>query len=298
MKTTFQHAETDALLLVDADNAFIRQNRQLSLRHIQIICPPPSIYAINCYRQSSRLFIPGGAELSSTEGTTQGDPLAMPFYVLSVVPLIRQLRGDFTQAWYADDAQAAGRLMAIREWWNPIIEKGPAYGYHANPTKTILVMKPKHIGEAKRIFEDSGIIITEGTRDLGSAVGSNRTQREYVQKKVSQWCAQMELLSKIATASPQAAHSAYTHSKPHRYSFLQRTMADVHDLLEPIEIIIRQKFIPALLGGRHVSDLERQLPDLPGKMEDRPLRTPNLKYENSLFVTYGRNRKQGPQSHH
>ena len=49
--------------------------------------------------------------LSSEEGTTQGDPLAMPMYALAVVPLICQLKvkvPDASQVWYADDAAAAG----------------------------------------------------------------------------------------------------------------------------------------------------------------------------------------------
>ncbi|CAB4039975.1 Hypothetical predicted protein, partial [Paramuricea clavata] len=42
-----------------------------------ILCPCMSTYAINTYREPARLFISGGGELKSTEGTTEGDPLAM-----------------------------------------------------------------------------------------------------------------------------------------------------------------------------------------------------------------------------
>ena len=106
----FQADETDALLLVDADNAFNRLNRKVALWNIQYTCPPLSTILINCYRTPSRLFVSGGMELSSEEGTTQGDPLAMAMYALAVIPLIQQLHGITQHVWYADNAQAAGKL--------------------------------------------------------------------------------------------------------------------------------------------------------------------------------------------
>ncbi len=64
-------------------------------------------------------------------------------YALSVIPLIRQLHGTCKQAWYADDAQAAGKLDALRLWWDILLSAGPAYGYFANPGKTKLIVKKK-----------------------------------------------------------------------------------------------------------------------------------------------------------
>ena len=39
---------------------------------------------------------------------SRGDPLAMAMY--ATLPLIRQLQGDVSQSWYADDAAADGGL--------------------------------------------------------------------------------------------------------------------------------------------------------------------------------------------
>ena len=103
-----QSDDNDAVLLVDADNAFNRLNRQAALWNIQFICPAISTVIINIYRAPSRLFVFGGLELASQEGTTQGDPLAMAMYVLAITPLIQEIHGIPNQAWYADDAQAAG----------------------------------------------------------------------------------------------------------------------------------------------------------------------------------------------
>ena len=47
--------------------------------------------------------------LLSLEGTTQGDPLAMPMYALATIPLIKKLKGYSKQMRYADDVAAIGK---------------------------------------------------------------------------------------------------------------------------------------------------------------------------------------------
>ena len=91
MNTVFEADDTDAVLLIDASNAFNALNRASALHNIRVLCPVIAVYAINTYRKSARLFITGGKEIVSAEGTTQGDPLAMGLYALSVQPLITSL---------------------------------------------------------------------------------------------------------------------------------------------------------------------------------------------------------------
>ena len=58
------------------------------------LCPPLATILTNAYRSASFLFI-DGTSLLSQEGTTQGDPLSMPIYAVSVVPVIKILPGKF-----------------------------------------------------------------------------------------------------------------------------------------------------------------------------------------------------------
>ena len=51
--------------------------------------------------------------MHSSEGTTQGDPLAMAMYAIAVVPLINRLYYLADQIWYADDAAASGSLTQL-----------------------------------------------------------------------------------------------------------------------------------------------------------------------------------------
>ena len=139
------------------------------------------------YRERSELFL-GQNTLLSQEGTTQGDPLAMPFYALATRPLIDSLTQDFPdvkQIWYADDATAASKLSVLRKWWEKLLTIGPSFGYFVNPSKTWLVTKDGHVGLASEIFGDTSVnITTQGRPVLGSPVGKPDYILHFVTQKV------------------------------------------------------------------------------------------------------------------
>ena len=144
MRNIFDADTTDAVLLVDASNAFNSLNRAAALHNIQVLCPSLATYVINTYRRPARLFITGGEEITSAEGTTQGDPIAMSLYALSLQPLITQLHvsTEAKQCWFADDATGAGLLQDVRIWWDELSDNGPALGYFPKAEKCWLVVKP------------------------------------------------------------------------------------------------------------------------------------------------------------
>ncbi len=143
--------DTEAVLLVDASNAFNSLNREVALHNIRHLCPSLATILINIYRDATELFV-DGLVLFSEEGTTQGDPLAMPMYALATIPLVKRLSNtsNATQVWYADDASAAGSLSSLRNWWGNLTSIGPAFGYHANAIKTWLITKETTSGQSKR----------------------------------------------------------------------------------------------------------------------------------------------------
>ena len=55
----FKYYTADAVLLIDAENAFNAVNRKAML-HISVICPVISTYISSCYNTPARLFIIGG----------------------------------------------------------------------------------------------------------------------------------------------------------------------------------------------------------------------------------------------
>ena len=95
------------------------------------------------------MFIHGGEEISSEEGTTQGDPLAVPTYALGITPLLSLIQEDKDvnsiqrnkQVAFADDLASVGKLQKLRSWWDKISEKGPLIGYHLKASKSRIVVK-------------------------------------------------------------------------------------------------------------------------------------------------------------
>ena len=175
VRSTFECEGTQGVLLVDASNAFNALNCSTALLNIRNICPSIFTVLCNCYCAPSDLFV-NGLTLQSQEGTTQGDPLAMPLYALTTVPLIQKLSSSsqVIQTWYADDTSAAGLL------------------------------------EASELFKDTNIQITsKGCPLLGSPIGSSDYVKQYVQTKVKKWCESLGCLSDIARIHPQSVYSAF-----------------------------------------------------------------------------------------
>ena len=262
MHDIFESDETDAALLVDASNA---------------LCPIIAIYAINTYRAPASLFIIGGQELKSSEGTTQRDPLAMNLYAISLQPLITLLsvRNSAKQCWYADDATGAGALEDIRKWWDELLTAGPALGYYPNAKKCWLVVKPEKLDDAKDVFAGTGIsITTEGRKHLGAAIGQRSYLEDYVGGKVKEWVNEVTALAEFATTQPQASYAAFTFGLRHRWTYFMRTLPDIEELLEPLEHAISDVLIPSLTE-HNCSPTERELLALPARVGGLGLTNPS-----------------------
>ena len=124
MHDIFIEEETEAVLLIDAANAFNALNRKVFLHNISIVCPEIATFVENCYSKPSRLFVIGGVEITSSEGTTQGDPVAMSIYATAIIPLILMVieilhmlpdKQAKTSA-FADDFSAAGTIENLLHW--------------------------------------------------------------------------------------------------------------------------------------------------------------------------------------
>lgn len=87
MHQVYQRDDVHGVLLADASNAFNCLNRSACIANIHKLCPELYPAIVNMYRNPAGLFV-GGEEILSCEGTTQGDPLAMPWvlYHSSVKP--------------------------------------------------------------------------------------------------------------------------------------------------------------------------------------------------------------------
>jgi hypothetical protein len=92
----------------------------------------------------------------------------------------------------------------------------------------------------------------------------------------------------IAKDEPQAVYTGFTKGLCHRWSYIQRTVSDISHCFEPLEKVIREELIPALVG-RQISDHERSTFELPvrygGLGISNPVKTADREFKNSTYVT-------------
>jgi hypothetical protein len=306
MRDIFMEDDTEALLLVDAKNAFNSLNREVALNNIAVICPTFHRFLNNSYQCPSKLFIVDSQMTSkevqfiySKEGATQGDPAAMAMYALGTRPLMDILEQNTMldtdqskQVFYADDASAAGKLEGLKHWWEELCKHGPDYGYYTNASKTVLIVKKlENLPTARVLFGKTGVTITlKGERHLGAVIGSEEFRCQYVTEKIDAWIKDVEELAEIAKEEPQLAYSAYTKGLSHRWTYLQRTVPNISPLFEPLENAIRNTLIPAMLG-RKLSDLERSIVALPLRYGGLGIQNPVLiadqEFQSSNDITNG-----------
>ena len=261
MRIIFQQEGTDGVLLIDASNAFNCMNRSVALYNVQITCPIIATYLINTYRQPAVLFISGGKRLESTEGTTQGDPLAMAWYSLTTVTLIDILRckvPTVKQVWLADDASAAGKISALKEWYDVLIEEGRKFGYYVNQSKSWIILKNETLKiKADEIFANTINTTSDGKRHLGAVIGSNDYGKSYCEEKVKKWIDELQVLCDVAETHPQMAYAAYAKGYKSKFTYFLRTIEGMEDCILPVDNVISEQLIPTLFG----TDISPELRD-------------------------------------
>ena len=230
----------------------------------------------NVYQDSTSLYVDGETIPSNAyKGTTQGDPLAMVFYAIAALPMIAKCNAPelFGEAWFADDATGAGKLTHLRTWWDLLNEEGPKFGYFPNGEKTWLVVKEKDYEEATRIFATAKVqITTQGRRLLGAALGTGEFVDNFAAEKAAELQQELHTLAKKAETQPQASFCALVHGLSSKWLYLARTIAEVGEMLQPLESSLNQQGIPATTGREPTNDVERDLMTLYTHHQEWPIR--------------------------
>lgn len=253
VREMFSQDDTHGFIQVDASNAFNNINRSVLLHNTKITCPEISTYMANFYHLPARLFVLGGQEIASEEGTTQGDPIAMSMYALGLIPLLSSVMSSFDshqikQIAFADDLTGMGKLEHLKTWWDLIKKYGHYIGYEVNDQKSMLIVKDEYFNKAKELFSDSEIFITsDGNRHLGAVIGNHDCTEKYTNDKVNSWVKQLDSLIAVARTQPHAAYSAFMHCLRHRYVFVMRTVPNISVLLNQITHLEKNKALEASL---------------------------------------------------
>eukprot|EP00117_Sycon_ciliatum_P037591 scpid15790/ scgid28089/ len=252
MREGFNNPSTEGILLVDASNAFNSVNRKAALHNIRRLCPALATFASNTHTDRVRLFVTGSGELHSTEGTCQGDPLAMAIYALAITPLVRRLahlHPDTFQLWYADDDAALGRLLRLRGYWDTIAALGPRYGYNPNAQKTVLVVKNHLLEQANTVFDGTGVIITgEGSKYLGAPIGTPEYCSQHLAAEVGRFSRQVRRCGDFAETQPHAAYTAAVRGLVPKWRYLMRASLCSGETMAPLDSAVDNHLLPPLLG--------------------------------------------------
>ena len=190
----------------------------------------------------------------SQEGTTQGDPLAMPWYSVNTSIMIQSLRlniPDVKQVWLADDSAGGGRLINLYSWFKHLEEEGKKFGYLVNGPKCWLIVKSQELAEeARQIFGKEVNITTEGKRHLGAVIGSKDYKDEYCRDKVQRWRQDIIFLAEIAKSQPHAVYIALTKAYKFKFTYFVRTIEAFEDYTDPIPVqeALNEILLPQLFG--------------------------------------------------
>ncbi len=135
-KENYDENDPEAVLLIDARNAFNELSRFSMLWTVRHLWPAGARFVFNCYRHASTLFVRRDfdfcEEILSREGIAQGDPLSMILYGLTLTPIAEKIREnvkDIVQPFYADDVALAGKSSDISKAMEILMQYGPARGY-------------------------------------------------------------------------------------------------------------------------------------------------------------------------
>ena len=128
----------------------------------------------------------------------------MAMYAIATTPIMHKLDklSQVKQVWFADDASVGGQLHRLKHWWDKIEEIRPDLGYHANATKSWLIVKEEHVALAAELFQGTdGQITMKGQRHLGAALGSCTFVESYVTGMVQEWVREVSSWQLLPVAS-------------------------------------------------------------------------------------------------
>ena len=158
----FEDDWTDAVILVDARNAFNSLNCQAALHNIRVICPQIATILVNTYCRPACLIILDASDIYSLEGTMQGDNLAMAFDAFGTTLLVNMLQImslEVSQVYLADDISGVNIFDNLITWWKNVISEDKKFRYLVNEKKSWLILKDYvNWQEAHCLFSNTGVL--------------------------------------------------------------------------------------------------------------------------------------------
>ena len=178
--------------------------------------------------------------------------MKMALYGISVAVLAEQLKRKFPspmQVWYADDFSTTASGRAAQPLMKRLGEIGPWRGVFPEPAKSQYIRSAQVTEEAARDAAKGTTVQHEaGSRTLGGHIGSPEIRDTWITRQVSDWAEWVKALGRIATRFPKTAYAGLVKALQNEWTYLQQTTTGSGSLYTPIEKVITEDFLPALLG--------------------------------------------------
>ena len=116
-----------------------------------------------------------------------------------IVEAISDIRNHKTKlVAYANELTAAGCISELKVCWNILIKRRPKFGYYAQRSKSLLIVKEKHVETAKLIVNNIKVnIATDGKRHLGVIIGSEFSNKDALSRSELKVCSFLVELHKL-----------------------------------------------------------------------------------------------------
>ena len=141
-----QNADTSGKTIVNACNEFNELSRLVMLCTVRHHWPTGAMFAFNLYRHWAQLLLRQMGEtpvtILSLDRLTQGDPLSMVLYSITLSPLAKELRAadlGLLSLFYADDAAFDGYAQHSAHLLKLLMKRGPDLGYFPEPDKSLFI---------------------------------------------------------------------------------------------------------------------------------------------------------------
>ena len=131
-------------------------------------------------------------------------------YGIGILLLINNLKQDIpdvTQPWYADNAIDLGKFARLEIYFDSLTCQGPGRGYHPKPSKSVMILRPDNIEDAKVFGSRHVFKVCMSAHYLGGYIGYNKFKHDWLRERTLTWEKNISMISKNAGKSPQESYT-------------------------------------------------------------------------------------------
>ena len=95
-----------------------------------------------------------------------------------------------------------------------------------------------------------------GHRYLGGYIRDGEAEQGWLKDKIQGWAESVKILAGFAQKHPQSAYAGLQKSLQKEWDFVQRVTPGVGDAFGPVEVALKEIFVPELFHGLQEGVLE------------------------------------------